>query len=736
MRDRNLSLSLLILCLAALVGMAACGGGGSPTTCETCPAKPGLVGVTVYPGGNGTPVNVAAGGSVTFNAYGSQSNSSTIAPIDSNWTASGGTITGNGSPTGAFQAPTTTGTVTITVTDTANMNLGATITVNVTAAPANGLLVSPGATEVAAASVVQFSATQNGTAFTPAVWQVNGVGGGDSVHGTIDGSGNYTAPLTPPPTGSTTITACMDNACANTATASVTVVFSNASLSGSYVFAYAGEDLNGVMTAVGSFVADGSGGSTTSGEEDFVDEAAIATPGSFGGTYTIGPDGRGTFTISSNGPDSGGIIQFVLTSGPQGEPAQHGVLTRFDEGATGSGTLDAQNNIALGSISNGFSGYYVFGLSGIDIDALPLDIAGRFQSDGFAIPTSAGEQDINDSGTVAPADTTLQGGFTPDPDEATTGRGTVTFTTTNALFVDELGTSPNPAPTTFAYYAIDATHFKVIQIDDNMITSGDFFQESGGNGPFNASIVDTANYSFTSGGSSDVGAFAAGGVLQMGGPSSAGSSSGTISGGIYDNNNGGTVLSGLTIGSGSYGTDGYGRITFTFSPGGTALSYFGYPGTYNGQNGPVSVIEMIDETGKTSQDVANYVDAGLAYEQTAADTPSGSFGLNMTGIANGQKNGGEQDIDGQFVIEANSSLTGNLDINNIANGYVPTPNVYLANSSITTVSTDGRGTPLTLVSASPVTSFPLTYYVIDDNTTLVLETDNKRVLTGIILKQY
>ncbi len=730
MRRRNLMLSLLALCLAGLIGLTACGGGnsggggggggggGTPAT-----------GVTIYPGGNGTTVSVAAGSIANFTAY------SADATINVNWTASSGTITGNGSPNGVFTAPTTQGTVTVSAVSPSNSALGGSVTVNVTAAAANGLVVSPGATMVLAGSVTAFSATQNGAGVTPAVWEVNGAPGGDGVHGTINGNGNYTAPLSPPPTGSTTITACLDGACATTATASVTVVFSSASFNGPYAFSYTGDDGSGYLAVAGHFTAEGSTGQigANDGIEDEIDNNTGVLTGTGGapiggGTFTVGPDGRTQVTLATTE-----VLQIALTASSQGGAAPHGVLIRFDAGATASGTIDAQNP---NDLANGFSGHYVFGVSGLDLNSFALQLAGAFFSDGLGtIPANQAEQDINDGGTVLTTpDISLSGSFSPGLTAATDGRGVVNFSSTNTIFIGELGGTS--VTTTFAYYIVDSTHLKVIEIDNSLLTAGDFFQETGGNGPFNASVLDQSNYAFTVGGSSGNGGFAAGGVFISGGSTGGGATSGTISGGVYDNNDGGSVKLNLAV-TGSYSVDSFGRISFPLTVGGASLTYYGYAGTYNGPNGtPVNVVELIDETGQPAQGKANFVDGGLAYEQTSANTPSGSYALNMSGVATCQNCQGEQDIEGQFATGANAALNGTVDINNIANGFNPAPNVVLTTSSITTVGTDGRGTPLTIHTSSPSSNFPLAYYVIDENTALLLETDSARVLTGVIAKQY
>jgi hypothetical protein len=232
---------LLAVALAGLTGLTACGGGGGNSGGGGGGGGGGttLTGITIYPGANGATVSMAAGATAQFTAYQSD------ALVTVNWTASSGTISGNGTSGGTFVAPATAGNVTISAVSTSSSSTGGSVTVNVTAASASGVVVSPGLTVALAGQPVTFTATQNGAGISPPpAWEVNGTQGGDQLHGTIDVNGAYTPPLTPPPTGSTTITACIPsaNTCTSSATASVTVVFSNNSFDGPYAFSYTGED--------------------------------------------------------------------------------------------------------------------------------------------------------------------------------------------------------------------------------------------------------------------------------------------------------------------------------------------------------------------------------------------------------------------------------------------------------------------------------------------------------------
>jgi len=67
--------------------------------------------------------------------------------------------------------------------------------------------VSPGSANVRAGAKQSFSATVSGTSNQAVAWQVNGVGGGSAAAGTIDASGNYTAPNIVPGTNAVTVEA-------------------------------------------------------------------------------------------------------------------------------------------------------------------------------------------------------------------------------------------------------------------------------------------------------------------------------------------------------------------------------------------------------------------------------------------------------------------------------------------------------------------------------------------------
>jgi hypothetical protein len=127
------------------------------------------------------------------------------------------------------------------------------------------------------------------------------------------------------------------------------------------------------------------------------------------------------------------------------------------------------------------------------------------------------------------------------------------------------------------------------------------------------------------------------------------------------------------------------------------------------------------------------VGTGVAYTQNGATTPQGSFALNLAGVE--LTSAGEQDIEGQMSAGSAGAVSGTLDINNIAtNGKVVSGQALASISTMPTVGLNGRGNPLVL--SEPLQSNTLSYFVVDDNTALLLEMDSSRVMTGTIARQF
>jgi hypothetical protein len=717
MRAKVQLVSLVALTVAGLMSLAACGGGsngngggggggGNPT--------PSSNGLTIYPSIASVPV----GGTADFTGYVPSDSSATIT-----WAVSGssnGSITGSG----VYTAPTSVPTPAAVAITATSGNFSATAVVTVTAA--QGIAVSPAAASVPAGSVTPFTATSNGAIAAGVTWEVNGTAGGDGVHGTIDANGNYTAPLTPPPGGSTVVTATVGG---NAGTSTVTVVFSSLSLSGPYSFSYSGADsTTGFLLVTGNFTASpvaGTDGGTITGLEDAIDASSLQAGEQITGTFTVGPDGRGTMTIST-----GETWQFCLAS------TEHALLINFNTGvASGSGTID-QLFTTKTPLANGLR--YVFQVSGLDSGLNPVGIAGAFGSLGSnALAPNTNVLDMNDSatpnGTTTTDDTTLTGSYSLNPGNLT---GTLTLTSTD-LGVLTTGTAATTS-IIFDMYVASDNHIRIIETDGLASLAGDIFlAPAPGGAGYTAALLQTGNYAFTMGGATGSGPYAAGGVLiSNGGGTSPTSTSGSITGGVFDNNNGGdglTSQSDATITSSGYEVDATtGRISSTTVTSKGTSNWVGYvtapiPVDPASPGSATQVQVLLLETD------ANVIAGGSAYLQSTTSEPSGSYALNLTGQATGA-NGGEQDVLAQLGING-TTITGSMDINNFATN-TTIVGLNVASSKSTIVSTDANGRGTATFTAANGASFPVAFYVVDQNTALMIETDNARVMTGLLMKQY
>lgn len=705
MQARARLISVLAFCAAGLMGLAGCSSSMSSTTTPPTPTPtPSTNGLTIFPASASVPV----GANAVFTGYVPSQPGATIT-----WAVSGssnGSITSAGVYTAPSSVPSP---AQVSITATSG-NFSATATVTVTSA--QGITVNPAAASVAAGSVTQFAASMNGAAATGVTWEVNGTAGGDSVHGTIDSGGSYTAPLTPPPSGSTTITAVIGG---SSGTATVTVVFSNASLSGDYAFSYTGDDGSGFLGVAGNFSANPVSG-TIAGTEDVLSAALSSTQTvSINGTYSIGPDGRGTVTIGSTSE----IWQFVLASN------QHALLINFGQIgttgiATGSGTIDQQTTTGT-VLANGQR--YVFQLAGADANGFALGVAGSLSSAGndTLAASPANVVDVNDdlTGTTdnTTDDTSVTGTFSLPASSGSPGTLQLTSTTL---------TTVTGGTVSFDFYIVNANHLHLIETTGKSFLTGDLFlAPTAGGAGYTASVLQKGNYAFTMGGATQS-PYAAGGVFTSdGGGTNSTSTSGSITGGVFDNNNGGVHFqTDAAISSSGFTIDQTtGRISSSITTKSGTFDWVGY------------VTAPVDSTNANSVQVllletdSNATASGTAFLQSSTSEPNGNFGFNLTGQATGSS-AGEQDILAQLGISANG-ITGSLDQNNFATGQTAQGlNIQANQSTIAATDANGRGTvTLTAASAAP---FPLAYYVVDANTVLMIETDSRRVMTGLILKQF
>ncbi len=718
--------------LAGIFTQSSCGGGGSSAVTITS--------ITIT-GPTTSGINVVS----DFTAVVQLANATDSTTTTVTWQVDGtnggtqasGTIVS--SPTdnlvGEYTAPgivptTDGGVVTITATatqpSTSSTSTPATVTsnsVSVTITVVVGLNVSPATATVPAGGSHQFTAIQNQLPDDNAVWSLSstdvGAGNPNNILGTIDSTGLYTAPLSPPPGGTVTITA-QDGTVS--ATAVVTVTYSDASLYGPYAFSYAGGTGSGFMAVAGSFVADGNG-NIVSGVEDinnFSTGTSFQIP-IYSGNYVVSPDGR-TNAVIKTARQTGVTWQFALTTN------QHALMILFNSDSGGSGTIDQQNlndltaaDSVLMACGSNVTCPYVIRVSGSDLKFKPFAMAGRFSVNGSGqIPQSGTILDVNDGGAVTTEDTSLNGSYSFDTAYDGTGRGVLTLT------------SATTGQIQYAFYVVDSTHLKLVEIDQNGYLAGDMFSAPTGNS-FAVGELTAANYVFTAAGIASAGPYAAGGVFTSDG-------NGNVTGGASDSNSAGTVTSNTTLGACAYGIDATtGRIDLKlFAGSGTcpagASSSLNEFAAYQTSTGPALLVE-ID---------ANAVASGTAYQQAILPVAppvqapvDGSFALNLgdLGVSKNSSASNPQGVDAQVTLSGTSVTGGDLDVNNFNAVYQNDP-VSTSTSSITAPSsTLGRGTAV-LSATNPAVSYSLVYYIIDNNTALLLDQDTVRVGAGIIARQF
>jgi hypothetical protein len=632
-----------------------------------------------------TTVDVPINGNAEFTATITLSNSTISTTTSVSWEVNGA-VGGNASTIGSitpssvdqnvgiYTAPPTVpspGTVNITAvvqqTNSSSTTLP-TVTSNtatVTVGAGLGLSITPTGATVPAGGSKQFGAFLNGLPDSAATWSVTSASGitDNSVIGSITSTGVYTAPASPPPGGTVTVTA-TDGA--SSVSATVNVVYSDLSLNGPYAFSYTGNDASGFLAAAGSFVADGKG-HITNGVEDFNSLLTGLDKGvAISGTYSVGSDGRGTATITRGSAKE--VWTFALTTGMAGEFT-----------ADGAGGFTAGQGTLI---------------------------------------------DVNDNGSPSPDDTSMTVSYAFDATNPGSGRGTVT------LQSNSLG-----ATRTFAFYAVSTavdqstgdsyvTQLHLVEIDGIDSMAGDMYSAPSATALGNG-YLSAANYVLTYGGSSPSGAYAAGGILTSDG-------NGSVTGGVLDTNDAGTTALNTTVsGCTASSLDPTKRRTdLVCTAGGT--SEFA---VYQTSLGSAVMLELDPAA----------VATGMAYEQCgpasagcAAATPAVSaksiaLGLIGQGIFYNSPSSYQQDIDGQISLGAGGITPGSIDIANYPNA--PFTGDPISAVTLGTASSLGRGT--TVVTASnPSATYNLIYYLVDDQTALVLDSDKTFVLRGSFGQQF
>ncbi len=336
-------------------------------------------------------------------------------------------------------------------------------------------------------------------------------------------------------------------------------------------------------------------------------------------------------TLSPTHTDSGASTTYTA-------PSASGTVT-ITASSTKKASVTATSTITISPVasSSNLSGMYAFRVSGFDADGNPYAAAGSVTLDG-AGNVSSGEEDLSNLVFVAPvvADA-LTGTYTVGDD----GQGTMTLNATAGGVADPL----------VGVGGVQTLAFTVVNSNHLLVTEFDAAATSGGTMDLQGASAITAgfvgNYAFNMAGFLGNDPFDLGGVV---------TSTGTTFSGPADDNEAGTVGSGIVAGN-ITAADTSGRGTITF--GGLTFAYY---------------IVTTEAVYMTEID-AGTNNSGAAYGQgstpnfTAASL-NGAFVIDEpwpTGIAVSIL--GPVGLAGQFTADGTSAISGVVDYNDA--GFVP-----------------------------------------------------------------
>jgi hypothetical protein len=495
--------------------------------------------------------------------------------------------------------------------------------------------------------------------------------------------------------------------------APITITAFGSNLKGTYVFQSQGTSIDGQPYEFGGVMILNGNGGITSGEQtvNFYDQnpninALVSRSDPItGGSYFLGPDGRGTITVTTNDQDVGtnGVETFSLVFLSNSQA----LIAETDAAESGTGTMQLQTSTTAPT------GGYAFVVSGTDITTQsPTAFGGIFNINAPNLITGTGSiADQNLAGTV----TTRQ-----------SLSGTVSASDSFGAVTINLSVPGFQSATTFQFegYIVNATQIKLVENDNSTGTgsgstggiaigqgsaTGTFTSNSSFSGTYVFGVLGVDLTAFTPNNFTSAGVFTADG-------------SGDFTNGYTDTLlqlNGAQGTSGSQISAafnGSYEVipTGVGRVRGFFdhfvphiNPAPIPVFFF----YLTGNGSPVLFLDASDAS-------LNYpsLGAGIAYPQAAAPfTFAGDYGLSFT-----QQNGSENDGTGQInAISSAGTLSGVVDNNS---AFTPTFDSPITGTYAAPLS---NGRSVGTLSGTPFdfSPFAVDYYVINPTQGFFVETD-------------
>jgi hypothetical protein len=490
--------------------------------------------------------------------------------------------------------------------------------------------------------------------------------------------------------------------------APIVVTGFGSTLKGTYVFETKGIDANGPYALAGVILLDGNG-NITSGEQTHTDVLLSVADAITGGTYSVGPDGRGTITINTADQAIGQLgvenLSLVYLSSSQAFIATLDNPNLAPSFEVSSGTLNLQTTTTAPT------GGYAFAVNGTDNGGQGpsgMAIGGIFKIDSPNAISGAGSvADQDDSGTVVP--NAILSGTLTNPDAF-------------GSFKLNLTAGFTPTPIQFTGYIVDGQHLKLIESD--ITGPGAGFGNTAGV----ATGQGTATGTFTSN-SAFAGSYVFGilgqdlsalpGSLASVGEFSA-DASGDMNAGFNDE-----LLDGLGIDISDSFTG-----TYTLDPSGTGRVDSSINFSVNGP-GPELIFYL---TGNGNPPLLLDADAssgalgvGVAHLQAVAPlTFNGKYGLNLIQSSGSLENRGTAQITADGPA---SSFSGVMDINL---AFSAQPNTPLT-GVFGTIASNGRSTGGLTNTFFPTpgttpSTLAVAYYMVDATHIYLIETDS--ILSG------
>ena len=518
----------------------------------------------------------------------------------------------------------------------------------------------------------------------------NDCGSFNPTHTASGAATTYTAPAAVPTGATVTIVATSTTDNTKSATAGITIAIPitsyNQLLNGTYAFEISGALTSFNVYQVGGVITADGNGNITGGEQVYNDGNSSVSGTILSGTYTFGPDGRGTIILTTS--NSGIAVAGVETLGAVVISGSQTLITEFDASATARGSMDLQT--AVNPLTGGYA--FVMGSN------FPTVFGGVFNVDNNPTTgTISGAGSVADIDSFGEIDNGPLTGSVSVPDFF--GQVTITINT-------DFGTG-----ITMSGFIVDDSHIKLVETDFTSISGGVAVAQGASTGTYADNSVFSGNFVYGVFGQCDEGN---GGTAIAG--TLAADGAGNLTG-LMDTSFGASDVFSQSM-TGTYAVDGSGtgRLTAATTIGGSVGTGPNFIVYLTQPNLPPLVLETDNFS----------LAAGSASIQAAGPYSfSGPYGLSFTSLS-----GTEADGTAQIVADGTGTFTGFADVNsNLTN----TPTTGLSFAGSFTPDPSGRfNSTVTLQSA---TAYSAAFYFADSTQGFLIENDNLDVTLGSFYAQ-